>query len=157
MKTSHQIAILAAVGVGAYLLLRGGAAGGIMRPANATYPNGLIQPQPQPGTAQYAAWLAAQQQAQLDNAKISALYGLGGVVRSWFTAPSTGSAGNMNGQIRPSTDYGLGQPDSYAVNTPFNPSYTIAEPYDDGIGTQNLTSSDRAALYGNDGYGFYTQ
>lgn len=157
MKTSHQIAILAAVGVGAYFLLRGGGAGGILRPLATTYPNGQIQPQPAPGTAQYAAWLAAQQQAQIDNAKLSALYGLGGMVKSWFTAPSVGTAGNMNGPIRPSTDYGLGQPDSFAVNAPYNPTYTLAEPYDDGIGTQNLTSSDRAFLYGNDGYGFYTQ
>lgn len=153
MKTSHQIAILAAVGVGAYLLLRGSANRTV-----ATYPNGMIGAQPAPGTSQYAAWLAAQQQAQLDNAKLQALAGLGGVVKSWFTPAQTYSgAGSMTGAVRPSTDYGLGQPDSYAINTPFVPTYTVAAPYDDGVGTQNMTSADRAFLYGNEGYGFYTQ
>lgn len=161
MKQSHQIAIIAAVGIGAYLLLRNGAFGQTMGNPAARYPYGVQAPQPAPGTAAYAAWLAQQQQNQIDMAKLGVINQVGRVVGSWFGTSGPGpGAGNMTGSVRPSTDYGMGTytpPDTVAVNTPYNVPYTVADAYDDGIGTQNMTTADRYAIYGNDGYGFYTQ
>ena len=158
MKQSHQLIAVAVLGIGTYLILKNSSAtGGILRPIATQYPNGTMSPQPVPGTPAYAAWLAQQQQAQLDMAKLGTLNNLGRMVNGWFAGSgSYGSAGNMTGPVRPSTDYGMGTytpPDSFAVNPPQQITYFVP-----GTDTSGTTSSaDAAALYSNDGYGFYTQ
>lgn len=161
MKQSHQLAIIAALGIGAYLLLRsGGAAAGTLRPVATTYPNGTAMQQPAAGSPAYAQWLAAQQQAQLDTAKVNALYGIGRMVNGWFTGSgSSGMPTPSSGSMGPAGDFGTGggytPPDMVAANTPFNEQYAV---YTDNIsGMPSLNSSDSAFIHSNDGYGFYTQ
>ena len=158
MKTSEQIAILAAVGIGAYLLLRTNSAGaGTVRYGTGMttgYPTGT---QPQAGTPAYAQWLAQQQQNQIDLQKLNLLNSAGKMINGWFSNGPGPGAGNLSGNVRPSTDYGMNTytpPDMSATNTPY-----VADVYQSGIplGSDVFTSSDRAALYGNEGYGFYTQ
>jgi hypothetical protein len=94
MKNSTQIAILAAVGVGAYLILKSSPqAVNTLRPVSSTYPYGM-QSVPAMGTPAYAQWQAQQAQANLDAQKLGVLYGVGKMVNGIFGGGSSGPASN---------------------------------------------------------------
>jgi hypothetical protein len=158
MSNTKQIAIIAAVGIGAFLFLRTSRA---QQNAAAVYPYGRQAPAPTPGTAAYAQWQAAQTNAQLEQAKLGALYGIGKMVNGWFGGGSNAGpgAGGMTGTVRPSTDYGTGiymPPDTFVANPPY--TITYADQTGSNIdGADPVSSADSAFLHSNDGYGFYTQ
>jgi|GEM_PF-3380569 hypothetical protein len=155
----HDILILAAVGLGAFILTRKASAGTTGAYMTARNPaNPLVNARPYYITPQQNP---AAVQAQIDTARLNAWAGIGNMVGSWFrggssaTATEAPGAGNLTGSVRPSTDFGAGTyspPDSTATNPPYN-SYEV-----DSSGAMPLmSSSDLAALHSNDGYYFYTQ
>lgn len=146
MKQSHQIALLAAVGIGAYLMLRSNPAnaGALRVGTGQTYP---MQPTPIPGTAAYQDWLTKQQQTALETQKMGVLYQIGKTIGSVFGGggtstnnnPAAGQVWNGVGGIATGTtgifgdwtaasdgtagqdaaqQYVLNNPDAFAVNPP---------------------------------------
>lgn len=165
MKTSHQLAILAAAAAGLYMLtrFRQGTALNITRPVATTYPNGQQVPSPTPGTPAYNQYLRAQN----DQATGSLLNNAGRLIGGLFsgsnntgtpTSPSgsfVGMPSPTRGSYGPAGDFGAGTytpTDTYAVNPPYNITYT-----DQVIGEIQNNPSDSAFLHSDAGYGFYTQ
>lgn len=107
---TKEIAILAAVGLGAFVLMRKASAGGVYQPGvnpNLTNARPVYYP---PGTQLTAAQQQAQMQAQIDAQKYGALYGIASLLKGAFSGGGSTSGTMGGGTVQVNNDDLPGQP-----------------------------------------------